>query len=294
MILTKEIFDQGRSKNGGWSVMQTDALGIPNLVKSSGWIKEIINKDYPEENIKKFLLLKDMHLKLGEEKRKIKAENKIIALNALKPLPVFTTCNKDLPYKDQYFHPNWQKMRLYILERDKYTCTECGETELQLHVHHLKYNWNGFIWEVATKFLKTLCQPCHERRHIKTNGLHDINIKLFFSKTEKVGEVVIRSDGGICKYKEDFPNTTKRELHVSVVLCALKTALHPGNKPVTLTINSKFIINYITRTTRKIYEPPLSTMLAELDELIKNRKIDLKYIRVLRKKSIDIYEDKFL
>lgn len=70
-----------------------------------------------------------------------------------------------MEFKEQYKHPNWQKKRLEILERDNYTCVECGETEKTLHVHHDYYARSKKIWEYDDEFLQTLCEDCHSERH---------------------------------------------------------------------------------------------------------------------------------
>lgn len=59
--------------------------------------------------------------------------------------------------------PKWQKKRLEILERDKFTCQLCGETEKELHVHHFAYKSSGNPWDIDNKDLTTLCCDCHER-----------------------------------------------------------------------------------------------------------------------------------
>lgn len=69
--------------------------------------------------------------------------------------------------------PRWQKKRLQILQRDKFTCQHCGNTEKQLHVHHFRYSnvpWDDL--ENEDKYLITLCIDCHEKetetqKHIK-------------------------------------------------------------------------------------------------------------------------------
>jgi hypothetical protein len=61
MILTKEKFAEGTSRNGGWSNEQLKCFGI-GKDKEKGWKKEIIGKDFPQEQIEKYLLLKDAHL----------------------------------------------------------------------------------------------------------------------------------------------------------------------------------------------------------------------------------------
>ena len=49
----------------------------------------------------------------------------------------------------------WQLRRLLILQRDKFTCTECGKKS-NLHVHHVKYNNDLKYWEYPDDYLKTL------------------------------------------------------------------------------------------------------------------------------------------
>ena len=62
-------------------------------------------------------------------------------------------------YSRKLTDPRWQKKRLEILERDKWTCTVCKDSKLELHVHHEHYN--GEPWEADSKFLKTVCFVCH-------------------------------------------------------------------------------------------------------------------------------------
>lgn len=65
-------------------------------------------------------------------------------------------------YSDLLKHPNWQKKRLLILERDNWTCQSCGDKESMLHVHHFRYLPNNKPWEYSDEFLITLCQYCHK------------------------------------------------------------------------------------------------------------------------------------
>lgn len=59
-------------------------------------------------------------------------------------------------------HPNWQRKRLEVLERENYTCQECGNTEKTLHVHHTYYTKGAKPWEYPSESLKCLCETCHE------------------------------------------------------------------------------------------------------------------------------------
>ena len=61
-------------------------------------------------------------------------------------------------------HPKWQRKRLKIMERDKWRCKDCGNTEAQLHVHHLHYSCK-FPWQELNTNLITLCNSCHAKAH---------------------------------------------------------------------------------------------------------------------------------
>lgn len=61
----------------------------------------------------------------------------------------------------------WQLRRLLILQRDNFTCTECGKKS-NLHVHHVKYNNDLKYWEYPDEYLKTLCSSCHSSVHTNT------------------------------------------------------------------------------------------------------------------------------
>lgn len=68
-------------------------------------------------------------------------------------------------YSELLKDPRWQKKRLQIMERDKFMCRECGDTESTLNVHHLFYNPHNLPWEYDESELKTLCESCHKGMH---------------------------------------------------------------------------------------------------------------------------------
>jgi len=70
-----------------------------------------------------------------------------------------------MTYAEQLKSPKWQKKRLEILERDKFTCRICGDKEKELHVHHRIYKKNLKMWEYEDYILLTLCSDCHESMH---------------------------------------------------------------------------------------------------------------------------------
>lgn len=64
-----------------------------------------------------------------------------------------------MKYSEELKSPKWQRKRLEVLNRDNFKCCLCGDTETELHVHHLKYN--GKPYESDLDDLETLCWVCH-------------------------------------------------------------------------------------------------------------------------------------
>jgi hypothetical protein len=64
-------------------------------------------------------------------------------------------------YSEKLRDPRWQKKRLEILQRDKFCCQKCFDTETTLHVHHRRYIPGRDPWEVPDDDLVTLCEVCH-------------------------------------------------------------------------------------------------------------------------------------
>lgn len=72
-------------------------------------------------------------------------------------------------YYEKLKDPRWQKMRLAIMERDCFACTECGDQKATLHIHHRYYVSGRDPWEYPKWSLTTLCENCHE----KTTGAYE-------------------------------------------------------------------------------------------------------------------------
>ncbi|RZV12546.1 DNA directed RNA polymerase subunit P/RPABC4 [Natrinema hispanicum] len=66
-------------------------------------------------------------------------------------------------WTDSQYPSNWNSIRKEVLERDGYQCKSCGETEKELHVHHVEPLSEG--GSNSKNNLKTLCHPCHEDVH---------------------------------------------------------------------------------------------------------------------------------
>ena len=74
-------------------------------------------------------------------------------------------------YASKLKNPKWQKLRLNVFERDKFTCILCKDDTTELHVHHTLYK--GEPWEAPIETLKTVCKTCHmflEKMYTFTNN----------------------------------------------------------------------------------------------------------------------------
>jgi len=104
-------------------------------------------------------------------------------------------------FAKQYNHPEWQKIRLKVLERDEFTCQYCGSKTNTLHVHHNYYSPNKNVWEYPIESLITLCSDCHEDYSISckeyekkiieslyNNGvcLHTLDIYTYWIENNKI------------------------------------------------------------------------------------------------------------
>jgi len=60
-LITKDIIEQGKSRNGGWNLKQLQLFGFDNFRKN--WQKMVIGQEWPREIITQFIKLKNAHLK---------------------------------------------------------------------------------------------------------------------------------------------------------------------------------------------------------------------------------------
>lgn len=79
-----------------------------------------------------------------------------------------------LTYSEQLRHPNWQRRRLEIMQRDNFCCSSCSDKEITLNVHHRRYVKGRMPWEYTDAELVTLCRPCHEAYHENNDALKDV------------------------------------------------------------------------------------------------------------------------
>jgi len=102
-----------------------------------------------------------------------------------------------ISYSDKLKDPRWQKMRLKVLERDGFSCVECGNVDKTLHVHHNYYEHEKEPWEYHLNSLVTLCEDCHDEareitkelnlklvRHFRELGFLNSNIDFILCRTE--------------------------------------------------------------------------------------------------------------
>lgn len=66
-----------------------------------------------------------------------------------------------MTYREKLLDPRWQKKRLFVLERDNWTCQACQSTTKTLNVHHKFYEGYKDPWDYDDNVLVTLCQECH-------------------------------------------------------------------------------------------------------------------------------------
>lgn len=83
-----------------------------------------------------------------------------------------------LTYREQLLHPNWQRKRMEILQRDDFSCKLCCDKDSTLHVHHKQYAKGRMAWEYPNDELVTLCAECHDTMHEQQGMLRDITAKL--------------------------------------------------------------------------------------------------------------------
>lgn len=83
-------------------------------------------------------------------------------MRSISPLQFYGRLSyKKMNYSEQLKSPLWQKKRLEIMQRDNFTCQDCGDTESQLQVHHKSYTFGNNVWEYDNDNLITLCETCH-------------------------------------------------------------------------------------------------------------------------------------
>ena len=68
-----------------------------------------------------------------------------------------------MTYYEKLKDPRWQKKRLEVMERDEFTCQNCGDDESTLNVHHWYYTSGADPWDYEDEALVCLCETCHKK-----------------------------------------------------------------------------------------------------------------------------------
>lgn len=115
-----------------------------------------------------------------------------------------------MTYQEKLKDPRWQKKRLEILQRDNFTCENCGDSETELHVHHRWYEKNTEIWDYPNEVFETLCVNCHNHYSAadKKNFIIEINETLKKLSTVELQNIAINF---FINYRNPIINYRKRE-----------------------------------------------------------------------------------
>lgn len=95
---------------------------------------------------------------------------------------------KELPltYAEKLRNPRWQKKRLEIFKRDEFKCRLCGDTETELHLHHIEYLKDTEPYDYPDDLLITYCKHCHLIVEYHKNEFSIIKLKKIESDVGKI------------------------------------------------------------------------------------------------------------
>lgn len=71
-----------------------------------------------------------------------------------------------MSYQEQIKDPRWRSRRRQIIKRDRFRCVDCSAIA-KLQVHHICYVDRRAPWDYPDLLLVTLCERCHQRRHVE-------------------------------------------------------------------------------------------------------------------------------
>jgi hypothetical protein len=110
-------------------------------------------------------------------------------------------------YSDLLKSPEWQKKRLVIMKRDKFTCKLCKDKTSTLHIHHKSYTPGKKPWEYPDDNLVTLCEYCHTFvEEAKSWEGFDINNCITYKVKKESGFFIVGNVDScllMISYKED-------------------------------------------------------------------------------------------
>jgi hypothetical protein len=95
-----------------------------------------------------------------------------------------------MTYYDKLKDPRWQKLRLQVFERDKWTCRDCGATDRPLHAHHAFYEKGVEPWDYLPHTIMCVCDNCHEKRHRLIDTITSFSGLLSIDLMENVSRLI--------------------------------------------------------------------------------------------------------
>lgn len=156
--LTRPKLESVLGPCNGITRRQTDVLGL-SWPPKKGWKKKITGSYISGYQWSELVDAREQRkAETAGKKPKQKKKHSDDLLN-------FVEIDYKMTWEEQYKHPNWQRVRLYVMRRDGFRCIRCRNNQRQLHIHHTQYDRDGFIWTVPTSTLETLCDLCHDREH---------------------------------------------------------------------------------------------------------------------------------
>ena len=104
-----------------------------------------------------------------------------------------------MKYAEKFKDPRWQKLRLRILERDKWECQCCSSNSTTLHVHHRYYKPKTEPWDYPESAFITLCEDCHreeteERKGAEVAILSALREKFLYNQLYDLAASIHRMD----------------------------------------------------------------------------------------------------
>ncbi len=142
-------------------------------------------------------------------------------------------------YNSKLRDNRWQKKRLEVMNRDKWTCRCCGVSGdgVVFNVHHAYYESGKAPWEYPTDSLVTWCESCHKLMH---GVLRKINISVCnmdkadaLSAADSINALVCEESDNVCwefmdVLREEWPALCDRIRKV----CILTPAEIYNTKPL--------------------------------------------------------------
>lgn len=122
-----------------------------------------------------------------------------------------------MTYREQLLHPNWQRKRLEIMQRDEFTCQCCYDKETTLHVHHKQYVKGRLAWEYPNNELVTLCEGCHSVMHEELDILRSVISKLRVDGPRSISQAAPLLAGWASDLTPEFSSLFDSSPHIYLI-----------------------------------------------------------------------------